>query len=324
MRAIHVTRLDGPTSVSVVDLEDPSTDDSLVVIDVRAVGVAFPDVLLTRGLYQYKPDLPFIPGGEIAGVVKSAPEHSGFSPGDRVAALTGVGGAMAEAVSLSPETVFPLPDNVSFEAGAGLLFNYLTMQFALRHRGHLRTGETVLIHGAAGGVGSAALQLAPCFGAARTIAVVSSQEKAQFASQMGASDVVLVENWREDVMSATDGKGVDVIVDTVGGDRFTDSVRSLSTGGRILVLGFAAGDIPVVKVNRLLLKNAAVIGVAWGSWWMEEPTRLISQWAELAPLLSSGLLTAPEPTRFPLESAADALTALERRRAVGKIVLTVR
>ncbi|MET0799360.1 MAG: NADPH:quinone oxidoreductase family protein, partial [Rhodococcus sp. (in: high G+C Gram-positive bacteria)] len=261
MRAVQISSLDGPESVTVADIDEPTARDGSVVIEVRAAGVAFPDALLTRGLYQYKPELPFVPGSEIAGIVRSAPADSGFSAGDRVAALTGLSDGMAEVAVVSPDTVFALPESVSLTAGAGLLFNDLTVHFALRERGRLAQGETVLVHGAAGGIGTSALRMAPVLGAARVIAVVSSEAKTDIARAAGATDVVLVDGWKDAVKELTGGRGVDVVVDPVGGDRFTDSIRSLAPSGRILVLGFTGGEIPTVKVNRLLLNNVDVVGV---------------------------------------------------------------
>lgn len=323
MRAVHITKLDGPDSVEIVDVDEPADDGKSVLIDVHAAGVAFPDALLTRGLYQYKPSLPFVPGSEIAGIVRSAPEGSGFIAGDRVAALTGLSDGMASVAAVAPETVFALPDAVSLTAGAGLLFNDLTVHFALRERGRLTKGETVLVHGAAGGIGTSALRMAPVLGAARVIAVVSSEAKAEIARAAGATDVVLVDGWKDAVKALTGGKGVDIVVDPVGGDRFTDSIRSLAPSGRILVIGFTGGEIPTVKVNRLLLNNVDVVGVGWGAWWMTRPGYLKQQWAEVEPLLASGKLTAPEPSVFPLEKAGEAIASLENRTAAGKVVLTL-
>lgn len=328
MRAAQITALDGPDAVRVVEVAEPSVDaaesDTAVVIDVHAAGVAFPDALLTRGLYQYKPDLPFTPGAEVAGVVRSAPAGAHVSAGDRVLGLTMLSGGMAEVVALPADRVFALPDSVSFEAGAGILFNDLTVQFALRTRGRLAQGETVLVHGAAGGIGTSALRLAPPLGASRTIAVVSTQEKAEIARAAGASDVVLAEGFRDAVKELTDGRGVDVVLDPVGGDRFTDSLRSLAVGGRLLVVGFTGGEIPTVKVNRLLLNNVDVIGAGWGAWTFSHPGYLQEQWAELQPLLASGAVPAPQPDVFPLEQAAQAIASLENRSAKGKVVLKLR
>ncbi|MDV8025050.1 NADPH:quinone oxidoreductase family protein [Rhodococcus sp. IEGM 1330] len=321
MRAVQISSLDGPDSVTVVDVDEPAARDGSVVIEVHAAGVAFPDALLTRGLYQYKPELPFVPGSEIAGIVRSAPPESGFSAGDRVAALTGLSDGMAEVAVVSPDTVFALPESVSLSAGAGLLFNDLTVHFALRERGRLAPGETVLVHGAAGGIGTSALRMAPVLGASRVIAVVSSEAKADVARSAGATDVVLVDGWKDAVKELTGGRGVDVVVDPVGGDRFTDSIRSLAPSGRILVLGFTGGEIPTVKVNRLLLNNVDVVGVGWGAWWMTRPGYLATQWAEIEPLLADGSLSAPEPSVFPAADAAAAIASLENRTAAGKVVL---
>ncbi|OBK75937.1 NADPH:quinone oxidoreductase family protein [Mycobacterium sp. 1164985.4] len=323
MRAIQIASLDGPQAAKLVELDEPD-GDGLVVIEVHAAGVAFPDVLQSRGLYQYKPEMPYTPGGEVAGVVRSAPADAHVQAGDRVAALTMLCGAMAEVVALPAERVFKLPDNVSFEAGAGLLFNDLTMHHALRTRGRLAEGETVLVHGAAGGIGTSTLRLAPAWGASRVIAVVSSDEKAEVARAAGATDVVLVDGFKDKVKELTDGRGVDIVVDPVGGDRFTDSLRSLAPGGRLLVVGFTGGEIPTVKVNRLLLNNVDAVGVGWGAWTFTHPNYLAEQWAELEPLLASGKVSAPQPQVFPFERAADAIAALEDRSAKGKVVVAVR
>lgn len=205
MRAIRVTELGGPESVQLVEVDEPAEDGGIVV-DVYAAGVAFPDALLTRGLYQYKPELPFTLGAEVAGVVRSAPADAPVQPGDRVAGLTMITGAMAETVVLTEERVFPLPDNVSFEAGAGLLFNDLTVYFALTVRGRLGQGETVLVHGAAGGIGTSTLRLAPALGASRVIAVVSTEDKAEVARAAGATDVVLAAGFKDAVAELTGGR----------------------------------------------------------------------------------------------------------------------
>ena len=322
MRAARVTRLEGPDAIEVTEVDEPTGDG--VVVDVHAAGVAFPDALLTRGLYQYRPDPPFTLGAEIAGVVRSAPEGANVRPGDRVVGLTMLSGGMAEVAMLAPGRAFKLPDNVSFEAGAGLLFNDLTMYFALTVRGRLQQGETVLVHGAAGGIGTSTLRLAPVLGASRTIAVVSTEEKGQIATAAGATDVVLAEGFKDVVKELTDGRGVDMVVDPVGGDRFTDSLRSLAPGGRLLVVGFTGGEIPTVKVNRLLLNNVDVVGVGWGAWAGTHPGALTEQWNGLAELLTSGKLSPPEPEVYPLDEAAAAVASLEKRTAKGKVVLRVR
>jgi NADPH:quinone reductase len=311
MRAIQIARLDGPQAAEVVEIDEPS-GDGLVLIDVHAAGVAFPDALQSRGLYQHKPEMPYTPGSEVAGVVRSAPDGAHVKAGDRVAALTMLCGAMAEVVALQPDRVFKLPDTVSFEAGAGLLFNDLTVHHTLRTRGRLAEGETVLVHGAAGGIGTSTLRLAPAWGAGRTIAVVSTEAKLAVAKAAGASDVVLAEGFKDAVKELTGGRGVDIVVDPVGGDRFTDSLRSLAPGGRLLVIGFTGGDIPTVS------------GVGWGAWTLTHPGYLGEQWAELEPLLASGTVSAPEPIVYPLERAAEAIASLEDRTAKGKVVVKLR
>ena len=322
MRAIRVTRLDGPDAVELAEVDEPTGDG--VLVDVYAAGAAFPDALLTRGLYQYRPDPPFVLGAEIAGVVRSAPDGAHVRPGDRVVGLTMLIGGMAEVAVLSPDRVFKLPDNVSFEAGAGLLFNDLTMYFALNVRGRLQKGETMLVHGAAGGIGTSTLRLASVLGASRIIAVVSTKEKGEIAKAAGATDVVLSEGFKDAVKELTGGRGVDIVVDPVGGDRFTDSLRSLAPGGRLLVIGFTGGEIPTVKVNRLLLNNIDVVGVGWGAWTLSHSGALAEQWAAIERLLTSGQLAPPEPDVYPLEAAAAAVGSLENRSAKGKVVLRVR
>jgi NADPH2:quinone reductase len=322
MRAAQVSSLDGPSAVKVVEVDEPAAGDR-VLIDVHAAGVAFPDVLQTRGRYQIRPELPFVPGWEVAGVVRAAPDGTGVRPGDRVAAFPGLGG-FAEVAAADPELVFLLPDEVSFEAGAALPMNYLTVHFALVRRAGLRAGETVLVHGAAGGVGTAAVQLAAALGA-RVVAVTSSPEKAEVAAAAGAHETVPADGFLARVKELTGGAGVDVVVDPVGGERFTDSLRSLRTEGRLLVVGFTGGVIPTVRVNRLLLNNIAVVGVGWGEFWKgrrrDYPRE---QWAELLPLLRAGRITPPIGSVYPLDDAAAALAEIDERRATGKVVLAVR
>src|SRR3954447_11255989 len=321
MRAVQITSLDGPSALEVNDVDEPS-GDGMVLIDVHAAGVTFPEVLQSRGEYQLKPELPFIPGSEVAGVVRSAPAGAEGQAGQRVAAFPGLGG-YAEVVAVPRGMVFPLPDAVSFEAAAALPMNYLTVHFGLVRRGRLQAGETVLVHGAAGGVGTAAVQLASALGAT-VIAVVSTEDKIATAKEAGAHDVVLVDGFKDAVKDLTGGRGVDLIVDPVGGDRFTDSLRSLAREGRLLVIGFTGGEIPQVKVNRLLLNNISVVGVGWGAFWMPNPGYLQEQWADLLPLLEAGKLEPVLGRSFPLESASDALLELDERRATGKVLLTLR
>lgn len=319
MRAIVVTTLDGPESVSLQEAPAPA-DDSQVAIAVKAAGVSFPELLQTRGQYQLKPDLPFIPGAEVAGVVTAAPPDSGLAPGDRVAALPLIGG-FAENVTTRPDLAFRLPDNVDFAAGASIIFNYGTVHFGLTARGRLSEGETVLVHGAAGGIGTAAIQVAKAFGAGRVIGVVSTDAKGAVAMDAGADEYVLTEDFSS---FARNGRSsVDIVVDPVGGDRFTDSLRTLREDGRVLVIGFTAGSIPEVRVNRLLLNNIGVVGVGWGAYALGKPGFIQQQWNELLPHLSSGALAPILGPIFPLERAADALKLLDERGATGKITLSM-
>ena len=320
MRAVQVVRLDGPSGVDVVEVPEPTATDGQVLVDVHAVGISFPDLLLSAGQYQLKPELPFQLGVDFAGVVREAPAGSGFSAGERVACCLPYGGG-ADVVAIAPESVFPLPDTMSFEQGAALPMNYLTAQFALATRAQLRKDETVLVHGAAGGVGTATLQVAKGYGA-RTIAVVSSEEKAKVARDAGADEAVLVDGFLASVKELTGGRGVDVVVDVVGGDLMTDSLRSLAPLGRLLVVGFAAGAIPEVRVNRLLLNNIDVRGVGWGAYAMVRQGYLREQWDELLPMIASGAVNPPVGTSYPLADVRRALTDLAERRAVGKSVVT--
>lgn len=322
MRAVQISTLDGPAAVTVVDVPEPVPGAGQLVVDVEVAGVSFPEVLQSRGQYQLKPALPFVPGSEVAGVVRTAPEGAPVRAGQRVAAFPGTGG-FAEVVAVEPWGVFPLPDAVSAEAGAALPMNYLTMHFGLVRRGRLQEGETVLVHGAAGGIGTASIQLARAYGA-RVVAVVSTQEKGEVARAAGAHDVVLVDGFKDAVKELTGGRGVDVVVDPVGGERMTDSLRSLAPEGRLLVIGFTEGSIPTVKVNRLLLGNTSVLGVGWGAFWTPRPQYLQEQWAELLPLLERGALQPPVGSVHPLADAAQALLEIDERRATGKVLLRVR
>lgn len=321
MRAVQVARLDGPSAVEPRDVAEPEPVDGQVLVDVVAVGVNFPDVLQSKGLYQYKPELPFTFGSELAGTVREAPEGSDLRPGDRVAAFPGIG-ACAEVVAVNAEFVFPLPEETSFVAGAALPMNYLTAHFALLVRAGLRKGQTVLVHGAAGGVGTAVAQLAAALGA-RVIGVVSTEAKAEVARAAGAHDTVLADGFRDAVKELTKGAGVDVVVDPVGGDRFTDSLRSLAPLGKLMVIGFTAGDIPTVRVNRLLLNNVDVVGVGWGGYALGRPGYLRGQWDELLPHLRSGALDPVVSATLPMGSAAEALRRIDEREVTGKVILEV-
>ncbi len=322
MRAIQVVTLDGPAAVAEVEVDEPVPTDEQVLIEVHAAGVTFPEVLLTHGAYQLKPPPPFTPGSEVAGIVRSAPSGAPVRPGDRVAALSWFGG-FAEVAVVGPDLVFPLPDTIGFTAGAAVPINYLTAHFALQRRARLAPGQTVLVHGAAGGVGTASIQYARALGAT-VIAVASTPEKAELARAAGAQHAVAADGFLAAVKELTDGRGVDLVVDPVGGDRFTDSLRCLATEGQLLVIGFVGGDIPTVRVNRLLLNNTAVVGVAWGEYALRHPGSIQDQWAELAPLLASGAIDPPIGHILPLAEAGAALALMDERRAVGKVVLRVR
>jgi NADPH2:quinone reductase len=320
MRALQVTELSGPDALELADAPEPEAGDG-VLIDVEAAGVAFPDLLLTRGQYQIKPDPPFVPGAEIAGTVRSAGEGTGFSPGDRVMALTF--GGFAERAVAAPHLTFAVPGSFSTEQAAGFVMNYHTAHFALHRRGRLREGETVLVHGAAGGVGTATIQVAKGSGA-RVIAVVSSDAKEEVARRAGADEVVRSDGeWRGQVKELTGGRGVDVLMDPVGGDRFADSLRSLAPEGRLLVVGFAEGEIPTVSVNRLLLRNVDLVGVAWGAFVMDKPDVCREIADDLERMAQVGIVAPILDEVYPLEDGAHAVRRLDERGALGKIVLRV-
>ena len=329
MKALQVQSLDGPDAVHLVDIPEPEggTHPLLgmpgVVVDVHAAGVAFPDLLLTRGEYQLKLEPPFVPGAEVAGTVRSAPEDSGFSPGDRVAAFTYAHGFQEVAIAPAFLT-YKLSDELDFAQGAGLILNYHTAFFSLVTRGRLTEGETVLVHGAAGGVGTATLQIAKGLGA-RAIAVVSTEEKERVAREAGADDVVRSDGaWKDEVKELTGGRGVDLLIDPVGGDRFLDSLRSLARGGRLVVVGFTGGSIPEVKVNRLLLRNTEIIGAGWGAWIAEDQQAARDIGEAVDGLVASGAVRPIVAQRFPFEQGADAIRLLGERGALGKVVLDVR
>ena len=322
MRAVQITSLDGPSAVTVADVPDPVRGDDQVLVEVRAAGVSFPDLLQTRGQYQIQPPMPFVPGVEAAGIVREAPEGSAHQPGDRVMAF-GMLGGMAELLAVPDATTFALPESLSFEQGAAFPMNYHTAHFSLVRRGRLEAGESVLVHGAAGGVGTASIQVAKGLGA-RVVAVVSSDDKAAVARDAGA-DVVLRSDgpWKDEAREATDGRGVDIVMDPVGGDRFTDSIRALAPEGRVLVVGFAGGSIPEVRVNRLLLSNTAVVGCAWGGFLFHDQTLVPDTAAALDPLIRDGSLAPPVGAALPLDDVAEALRLIDEREATGKVVLTV-
>jgi NADPH2:quinone reductase len=325
VRAIQITELTGPqTALKLVEAVEPEashmlTPGSGVIIDVHAAGVSFPELLQTRGEYQLKPPLPFVPGSEVGGVVRSAPTDADVAAGDRVAALCMLGG-FAEVAVAPAFFCFRLPEKLDFAQGASLVLNYHTAYFALKLRGRLREGETVLVHGGAGGVGTAALQVSRALGAT-TVAVVSSDEKERVARQAGADHVVRSDGAWKDEAREWSGGGVDLVLDPVGGDRFTDSLRSLREGGRVVVVGFTGGSIPEVKVNRLLLNNTEVIGAGWGAYVIGKPQLCREIGAALAEMIERGVVDPLVGARYPLARAADALELLDSRGATGKVVL---
>src|SRR3954453_10004819 len=320
MRAAVITALTGPDAVEVQERPEPVPESHQVLLYVEGAGVTFPEALQTRRLYQLRPDVPFIPGWEVSGVVRAA--AAGFRAGDRVAAMP-ITGVFAETVVVDPQMVSPLPDSVPFDKAAALPLNYLTVHFAFTRRAQLKKGETVLVHGAAGGIGTAAGQMAAAYGA-RVIAVVSTTEKGKVARAAGAHEIVPVDGFRDDVRRLTGGRGVDVVVDPVGGDRFPDSLRSLAPEGRLLVLGFTGREIPTVRVNRLLLTNTAVVGVASAEYWMDEPHYAGQQWRDLMPLMQSRAIDPPGGPVFVLDDAAAAIRELDERRAAGRVLVRMR
>ena len=319
MKALVAQSLTGPEGLAYTDVDEPSASGT-VVVDVGAAGVAFPDLLLIKGEYQLKLDPPFVPGTEVAGIVRSAPEGSGFSAGQRVTGLSMLG-AWAERVALLPDSVLPTPDGIDDGAAVCLLGNYYTMYFGLVRRGGLRAGETVLVLGSAGGVGTAAIQIAKALGA-KVIAMVHRPGAIEFVESLGADVVLpLTDGWAQAVRDATDGRGVDLVVDPVGGDAFDDAIRVLATEGRLLVVGFASGGgIPQVKVNRLLLRNVSVIGVGLGEFINRTPGAQAEIGAGLSTLVEAGL-RPPPPVQYPLAEGRAALQSLASGGIKGKVVL---
>ncbi|MET0456380.1 MAG: NADPH:quinone oxidoreductase family protein [Mycobacterium sp.] len=322
MKALVAQSLSGPEGLVYTDVPDPvePTGDGNVVVDVGAAGLAFPDLLLIKGEYQLKVDPPFVPGTEVAGVVRSAPEGSGFEVGQRVSGLSMLGG-WAERATLLADSVIPTPDGIDDGAAVCLLGNYYTMYFALVRRAALLAGETVLVLGSAGGVGTAAIQIAKALGA-KVIAMVHRPGAMEFVESLGADLVLpLTDGWAQAVRDATDGRGVDIVVDPVGGDPFDDAIRVLATEGRLLVLGFASGGgIPTVKVNRLLLRNVSVVGVGLREFINKVPDAQAEIGAGLGKLVEAGL-RPPPPVRYPLSEGRAALESLASGGVKGKVVL---
>jgi NADPH2:quinone reductase len=320
VKAVQVSELTGPDAAIVAEVDEPQVDGAMTV-EVRAAGIAFPDLLMTRGLYQYKPNPPFVLGSEAAGIVASAPEGSGFAEGDRVAFMT-LGGCFAERVAVMPQMAFKLIDELSFEEGAAYILNYHTAHFGLLKRGQLKEGETVLVHGAAGGVGTAAIQVAKACGA-KVIAVVSTDEKERVAREAGADDVVRSDGPWKDEAKELSGGGVNVVFDPVGGDRFLDSVRSLTDEGRVVVIGFTEGSIPEIAVNRLLLRNVSVVGAGWGAYALPRPDYAREVQEDLDRMVREGYVKPIIGKTYGFDEVPQALKDIDERRALGKLVLRV-
>ena len=323
MKAVLCTKFGPPELLEYVDVPSPSAGPGEVVISLRAASVNFPDVLIIENKYQFKPPLPFSPGSELAGVVKTVGEGvTDVAPGDRVMAFT-VHGAFAEEVKLERSRVLPIPDGMSFETAAALLLTYGTMDHALRDRGQLAAGESVLVLGASGGIGIASIEVAKALGA-RVIACASSDDKLQACREHGADAVINYssEDLRERIKVLTDGRGADVIVDPVGGPYTEPALRSIAWRGRFLVVGFAAGDIPRVPLNLTLLKGCSIVGVFWGDFLRREPAAFRDSVRQLGEWYAAGKLRPHISARFPLSRTAEAISLMAQRKAVGKIVVT--
>lgn len=318
MKALVAQELSGPSGLIYTDVGDPAPGEA-VIVDVGAAGVCFPDLLMLRGEYQMKVPAPFVPGLEVAGTVRSAPEGSGFVAGQRVSAFSLLG-AWAEQVAVPVGSVIPTNDALDDGAAVCLLGNYYTMHFALHRRGGLRPGETVLVLGSGGGIGTASIQIAKALGA-KVIAMVHRPSATEFVESLGADVVLpLTDGWLDAVKRETGGRGVDLVVDPIGGAAFDDAVRALATEGRLLVIGFAAGGIPTVKVNRLLLRNVSVVGVGWGEFVNRTPGAQADVGKALGELVDQGL-TPPDPVRFALSDGVAALQAFADGAVTGKLVL---
>jgi NADPH2:quinone reductase len=324
MKAVLCKAYGPPESLVVEELESPSPGPGEAVVAVRAASVNFPDVLIIQNKYQVKPPLPFSPGSEVAGVVKATGEGvNGFKPGDPVMAFTTYGG-FAEEVKTDARKLLPLPTGMTFAQAAAFGLTYATSDFGLRDRGDLKAGETLLVLGAAGGVGIAAIEIGKALGA-RVIACASTDEKLAVCREHGADDTInyATEDLRERIKQLTDGKGVDVVYDPVGGPYTEAALRSLAWRGRLLVVGFAAGEIPKIPLNLTLLKGCSIVGVYWGEFTRREPQRFAAAMRQLGEWFVEGKIKPHISATFPLERAADALTLMADRKVTGKVVLSV-
>jgi NADPH:quinone reductase len=301
----------------------PSPPPGTALIRVRTAGVNFPDLLMIAGKYQVRPPLPFIPGFETAGEVVEAPPGSGIASGDRVMCQVGHG-AFCEALCAAPEDLFSIPDDMSDEQAAAFFLTYQTAWVALVHRARLRPGELLLVHGGAGGVGSAAIQLGKALGAV-VVATAGGEEKAAVCRQLGADHAIdyAGQDFAAAVQEITSGRGADVILDPVGGDVFDRSTRCIAWEGRLLPIGFTSGRIPAIAANRLLLKNISVLGLYWGSYWQRAPHVVREAYAGLVELYERGSLRPLIHRLYPMEGLPEALAAVAGRRCRGKAVLAV-
>jgi NADPH2:quinone reductase len=325
MRAVLCKEFGPPESLVIGELPVPSAGPRQVVIAVHACGVNFPDLLMIQNKYQFKPPLPFAPGGEVAGrVTEVGAEVRGFAVGDRVLAPTGWGG-FAEAVAVDAGHVIPIPDAMDFVSAAAFVFTYGTSHYALKDRAALQPGETLLVLGAAGGVGLAAVELGKVMGA-RVIAAASTDDKLAVCREHGADDVInyTTEDLKERIKALTGGAGADVIYDPVGGDFSEAALRATAWNGRFLVIGFAAGDIPRIPLNLILLKSCQVVGVFWGAFSGREPARNRANIDELLAWCVAGKIRPHVSATYPFERAAEALSALAARQVKGKVVLVPR
>ncbi len=323
MRAVVCRELGSPEKLVLDDLPDPEAGPGQVVVDVRAAGLNYPDLLIIQGLYQLRPDLPFVPGAEAAGVVAAVGDGvTHVAPGDRVA-LTPPVGAFAEKCAAPATHVIPIPPSLSFEQAAGFSIAYGTSYHALKQRAGLRRGETLLVLGAGGGVGSTAVELGKAMGAT-VIAAASTSEKLAYAESKGA-DLVLnyvEEDLKTRVREMTGGRGADVVYDPVGGSYSEPAVRATGWNGRFLVIGFASGDIPSIPLNLPLLKGVSIVGVFWGSWATRDPEASRENYAELFAMVDDGRIE-PEVTEvYELADYQEAFRTISERRARGKLVFT--
>jgi NADPH:quinone reductase len=323
VRAILLTAYLGPGALELAEVEEP-TDASGISINVHAAGVGFPDLLTTRGLYQVRPEPPFTPGLEVAGIVRAAPPGSKFRAGDRVAAGVPMGG-YAEVAIARPERVVPIPTGMDFAAATALPVNYMAAYLALARRAQLVSGEVILVHGAGGGTGTAAVEVATWLGAT-VIGVASSSDRQEAARLAGAQHVLDgAADWRRAILDILGGSRVDVVFDPVGDDRvLEESLRVMAPEGRYLVIGFASGKIAQVAVNRLLIRNVSIVGAYLGGLATAKPDLMAQAAAALSQMHAEGRLRPVVQADYQLADAGQALTDLENRRVVGKLALIVR